>query len=165
MPGHIIGIYTARKGEKPDAREFVEAVAGKGIVGDRYFTGEGTFSKTLAGNRKSEITFISSEEIDRFNHAQGSDLDYGDFRRNVVTKDIDLNKLVGKKFSIAGVQFEGIETCEPCAHLAKTVHHAVLPAMISRAGLRAAVLTSGTIAVGSEIVATCTPPNKEISPI
>lgn len=165
MPGQIIGIYTARKGEKPEARDFIEVVAGKGIVGDRYFTGEGTFSKKLAGNRKSEITFISSEEIDRFNHAQGSDLDHGDLRRNVVTKDIDLNELVGKRFSVAGVQFEGIETCEPCAHLAKTVHHAVLPAMITRAGLRAAVLTCGTIVVGSEIVTKCTLPDKESSPV
>lgn len=163
MPGHIIGIYTARKGEKPQARNLVEVVAGKGILGDRYFTGEGTFSKMLAGNRKSEITFISSEEIDHFNHAQGSSLDHGDLRRNVVTKDIDLNELVGKRFSIAGVQFEGIETCEPCAHLAKTVHHAVLPAMINRAGLRAAVLTSGTIAVGSEIVTKCGVPDRDSS--
>lgn len=151
MPGEIVGIYTARKGKKPEACRSVEVIAGKGIVGDRYFAGEGTFSKKLAGNRKREITFISSEEIDRFNRIQGSNLDHGDFRRNVVTKNVDLNELVGKRFSIAGVQFEGIDTCEPCAHLARTVHHAVLPNLVNRAGLRAAVLTSGTIDIGHGI--------------
>lgn len=151
MPGKITGIYTARKGDKPEANDLVEVIAGKGIVGDRYFTGEGTFSKKLAGNRKSEITFIEAEQVERFNKTQGSHLEHGDLRRNVVTRDIDLNKLVGKRFRIGSVEFEGIETCEPCAHLAKTVHNAVLPHMINRAGLRAAVLTSGTIEVGQEI--------------
>lgn len=151
MSGRIIGIYTARKGEKPEPCDLVEVIAGRGIVGDRYFAGEGTFSAKLAGNRKSEITFISCEEVDRFNSSEGSDLGPGDLRRNVITKDIDLNALVGKTFTIAGVEFEGIETCEPCAHLAKTVHAAVLPHMVNRAGLRAAVLTSGAIRVGGEI--------------
>lgn len=151
MPGRIIGIYTARKGDKPEARDSVDVIAGKGIVGDRYYTGEGTFSKKLTGNRKSEITFIEAEEIERFNLIQGTRLEYGDLRRNVVTRDVDLNELVGKRFTFGGVQFEGIEKCEPCAHLANTVHHAVLPHMINRAGLRAAVLTSGIIEVGHEI--------------
>lgn len=151
MLGRIIGIYTAQKGDKPETHDSVEVVAGKGIVGDRYFTGEGTFSKKLAGNRKSEITFIDAREIEHFNHVQGSSLEHGDLRRNVVTRDIDLNELVGKRFAFGEVEFEGIETCEPCAHLASTVHHAVLPHMINRAGLRAAVLTSGAIEVGYEI--------------
>ncbi|WP_111642875.1 MOSC domain-containing protein [Marinimicrobium alkaliphilum] len=151
MPGRVIGIYTACKGDKPELRDLAEVIAGKGIVGDRYFAGEGTFSEKLAGDRKSEITFIAAEEVDRFNRIQGSDLDYGDLRRNVITIDIDLNALVGKQFSIAGVVFEGIETCEPCTHLAKTVHKAVLPDMMNRAGLRAAVLTSGTLKVGDTV--------------
>jgi len=151
MPGRIISIYKARKGDKPEAHDSVDVIAGKGIVGDRYFTGEGTFSKKLAGNRKSEITLIEAEEIERFNLIQGSCLEYGDLRRNVVTRDVNLNELVGKHFTFGGVEFEGIETCEPCAHLANTVHNAVLPHMVNRSGLRAAVLTSGVIEVGHEI--------------
>lgn len=151
MNGQIIGIYTAEKGKKPQYRDSVEVVAGKGIVGDRYFEGTGTFSDKLAGNGKRDITFIASEEVDWFNHRQDATLGYGDFRRNVVTRGINLNDLVGKRFSAAGVQFEGIETCEPCAYLAKTVHAAVLPDMVNRAGLRAVILADGVIEVGSEI--------------
>mgnify|MGYP001225150840 CR=1 FL=1 len=151
MRGKIIGIYIAQKDHKPVSHESVDVIAGKGIVGDRYFTGEGTFSKQLAGNRKSEITFVAVEEIERFNVAQGAELDNGDLRRNVVTEGINLNELVGQRFRFGGVEFEGIETCEPCAHLAKSVHGGVLPHMVNRAGLRAAVVSSGSIAVGNEL--------------
>lgn len=85
MHGKIIGIYTARKGDKPVANDSVEVIAGKGIVGDRYFAGEGTFSKKLAGNRKSEITFIEAEQVERFNQTQGSHLAHGDLRAAVLT--------------------------------------------------------------------------------
>jgi len=149
--GKILRIYIGEKGKSPIEQKYVEVCANRGVVGDRYYKGKGTFSEKLKGNRKSEITFIASEEIDRFNEVQNADLEYGDFRRNVITCDVDLNLLVGKTFEISGVQFEGIETCEPCAHLAKTVHPKVLPHLVNRAGLRAAILTSGRIEAGNEI--------------
>lgn len=153
MTGKIIGIYTAEKGSRPVGHRSVSAVAERGIVGDRYYEGRGTFSEQLKQKRKREITFIAAEEIDRFNEMQNAGLDYGDLRRNVVTRGVDLNALVGKTFSIAGVQFEGLETCEPCAHLARTVHPGVLPHLVNRAGLRAAVLNDGGIRVGDKIEA------------
>lgn len=151
MAGKIIGIYTAEKDSRPVGHRSVSVVANQGIVGDRYYKGQGTFSEMLKQKRKREITFIAAEEIDRFNETQNADLEYGDLRRNVVTRGVDLNALVGRRFSIAGVRFEGLETCEPCAHLARTVHPDVLPHLVNRAGLRAAVLTSGDLAVGNEI--------------
>lgn len=104
----------------------------------------------MEGNRKSEITFIASEEIDKFNTEQGESLDYGDARRNIITQGIELNKLIGKEFSIGSARFMGIERCEPCAHLAATVNSKVLP-HLAHTGLRAAILESGIIDVVNEI--------------
>jgi hypothetical protein len=72
--GKILEIYIAEQDSTPVARLAVQVEANKGVVGDRYFTGEGTFSKKLTGNRKSEITFIAAEEIDRFNASQNETL-------------------------------------------------------------------------------------------
>lgn len=151
MNGKIIDIFIVEKrGGIPESKSSVAVEAGKGVVGDRYYSGTGTFSQKLAGNPKKEITFVASEEIDAFNAGQGLSLGYGELRRNVITQGIDLNGLVGKEFSVGGVRFKGIETCEPCSYLAKNVHEKVLPHLVNRAGLRAAVLSSGTLAVGDE---------------
>ncbi len=150
MAGKVTGIYIAERGARPLPRAAVEAQANKGIVGDRYYNGEGTFSRKLEGNRKSEITFIAAEEIDRFNTGQGEALGYGDARRNIVTQGIELHELIGKEFTIGAARFMGIERCEPCAHLAATVNSKVLP-HLAHTGLRAAILESGIIEVGNEI--------------
>lgn len=150
MSGSVIELYIAQKGSKPSFQPGVEVRAGEGIVGDRYFKGEGTFSEKLAGNRKREITFIAAEEIDDFNISQGENLQYGDLRRNVVTRGVALKDLIGKEFSIGSVRFLGIEHCEPCAHLASIASQKVLP-HLAHTGLRAAIMRSGTIEVGHEI--------------
>jgi MOSC domain-containing protein YiiM len=150
MSGKVLEIYIAKRGAKPDLRHEVDVKAGQGILGDRYFDGNGTFSKKLEGNRKSEITFIASEEIDRFNESQGESLAYGELRRNIITQGINLKELIGKEFSIGTTKFLGIERCEPCAHLATTVNSKVLP-HLANTGLRAAILESGKIHVDDEI--------------
>ncbi len=151
MPGKILEIYIAEQGARPVAQLAVQVEANKGVVGDRYFNGEGTFSEKLTGNRKSEITFIAAEEIDRFNASQDEALGYGDVRRNVVTRGVALKELIGKEFTIGPAKFMGIEHCEPCAHLAATVNSKVLPHLV-HTGLRAAILQSGEIAVGQEVI-------------
>ncbi len=148
--GRILEIYIARRGEEPSLCRKAEVKAGQGIVGDRYFDGNGTFSKKLEGNRKKEITLIAAEEIDRFNEVQRESLGYGDCRRNIVTRGVILKELIGKEFSIGSAKFLGIEHCEPCAHLAATVNSKVLP-HLAHTGLRAAILESGTIYVEDEI--------------
>lgn len=151
MTGKVLEIYTAARGASPVAQSSVEVQANRGVVGDRYFNGEGTFSRQLEGNRKREITFIAAEEIDQFNGEQGESLGYGDVRRNVITRGVELNDLIGKEFGIGSARFMGIERCEPCAHLAATVNAKVLP-HLAHTGLRAAILESGTIDVDSEIL-------------
>ena len=150
MTAKVKEIYIAKKGLSPVFQRSAQVEAGKGVVGDRYYNGEGTFSAKLEGNRKREITFIAAEEIDAFNSAQSESLGYGDVRRNIVTQGVQLRDLIGKEFTIGSASFLGIEHCEPCAHLASTVNSKVLP-HLAHTGLRAAILSSGTIEVGQEI--------------
>ena len=151
MTGCVIGLYTASRGQPPQYCQSVNVVAGQGIIGDRYYAGTGSFSRKYAGTRKSEITLIAAEAIDEFNAKHGQAFDYGCFRRNVITRGVDLNQLVGERFAIAEVGFEGLELCEPCQYLARMVHGDVLPDMVSRSGLRAAILNSGALSVGDPV--------------
>jgi MOSC domain-containing protein YiiM len=152
MTAQLIAIFRAAEAEAP--MELVaegQLEAGRGLVGDRYHSGNGTFSDELKGKPDVELTLIESEQIDRFNDAQQLDLDYGSARRNLVTKGVDLNALVGARFSVGEVTLEGVRLCEPCAHMARIVAKQVLPALVHRAGLRAKVVTSGTIRPGDEV--------------
>ena len=153
MTGIVKEIYISETGAQPCIQSSAQVEANKGVVGDRYCKGGGTFSEKLLGNRKSEITFIASEEIDQFNASQNETLGYGDVRRNIVTQGIQLKDLIGKEFSIGQARFLGIEHCEPCSHLAATVNQKVLP-HLAHTGLRAAILESGEIRVGQEIAST-----------
>ena len=89
--------------------------------------------------------------MDTFLARNNAEIDYGDFRRNIITSGVDLNALVGKEFLLGNVLCKGTELCEPCAFLAATVHRAVLPELINKGGLRATVLSDGEIGAGSEI--------------
>ena len=135
-------------GDNMNAVQKVQIVTGKGIIGDRYYFNEGTFSGLPKGNpKRRDVTFISSEEIDKFNDALNVNIAYDQFRRNIVTVGIDLNKLVGKKFKIGNCCFYGVELCNPCGHLAKSAHQSILYTMRERSGLRAAALSDGILAV------------------
>jgi MOSC domain-containing protein YiiM len=131
-----------------------ELQAGRGVVGDRYHAGAGKFSAKLMtkGEGDWQLTLVEAEELDRFVAAEELDFCHSDFRRNIVTRGIRLNPLVGKRFVMDGVELEGIRLCEPCAYLAGVLSERLLPAMVGRAGLRARILTSGTITVGGEIL-------------
>jgi MOSC domain-containing protein YiiM len=125
--------------------------AGKGIVGDRYHSQ--AEKRVVEGKSvaKNHISFIDKEQLEGFLSSHNSDLGLGDFRRSVITSGIDLNALVGKQFKVGDSLCFGNELCEPCAYLAATVHRAVLPELIGKGGLRATILTSGSIASGSII--------------
>lgn len=132
-----------------------ELQAGRGIVGDRYYQENGTFSEKLRGKPDKEITLIESEQIDRFNNENGFlfDYGYGDFRRNLITQGIGLNALVGQRFRVGQTELEGIRLCEPCSHLAKIIGQQVLQQMRHKAGLRARIVSGGTVTVGDGIKA------------
>lgn len=125
--------------------------AGKGIRGDRYHSGTGTFSAKLSGLPDRELTLIESEQIAWFNRTYHFDFDYGDFRRNCVTEGVDLNALAGREFRLGGVLLRGIRLCEPCAHLAGLLTPDILPALLHRCGLRAQILEGGSIFPGDPI--------------
>ena len=155
MQGKIIGIYTyPQVGANAITNSMIELVAGAGIVGDRYYNHDGTFSKEQAIKPKQEITFIESEQINRFNLENSCALNHADLRRNIITEGVPLNDLVGKEFQFGLQRFKGIELCEPCAYLAKTVEAKLLPAMIGNGGLRAQILNDGELNINDEFILT-----------
>ncbi len=146
----VVSIFTAPEAEAPmEEVKSVEAVEGQGLKGDRYFKGEGTFSETVE-SPSDEITLIESEMVEAFNERGETTLDPSAFRRNLLTKGVSLNALVGKTFKVGDVTLKGTRLCEPCNHLATIVHKDVLQ-MVHQAGLRAGIVSSGTINVGDEI--------------
>ena len=148
--GSVVGIFVARVGEaKPEPRDEVMAVAGRGLEGDRYFDGTGTYSQTPATGR--DVTLIESEALDAAATDYGVDLPPGASRRNIVTAGVALNHLVGKEFLVGGVRLRGMRLCEPCSHLAKLTGRPVVKALIHRAGLRADILEGGAIHLGDEV--------------
>jgi len=149
VSGKIKHIYiTSAAGEAMRALTQVSVMPGKGIQGDRYASGQGTFSEQLKGNPAAELSLIESEVIDAFNQEHKQAVSYHDFRRNIVTTGIRLNALVGKTFYIGPIQLRGLRLCEPCAHLATTVNALVLPHLVGRGGLRAQILSPGEMTLG-----------------
>lgn len=149
--GVVVGFYTAAvaRGDAV-AVETARLVAGRGIEGDRYFAGTGTFSPAEM-DPDHQVTLIAIEEIDAFNAVSGQALSPGGFRRNVVTRGVDLNALVGKRFRVGAAELRGVRLCEPCAHLAGLLNDEVLKRMVHRAGLRAEIVTGGTVRAGEPI--------------
>ena len=152
MNGSVFAIFIAdNAGSKMKSVSSASLVAGKGIEGDRYFHGKGTFSDKLKNNHSVELSLIEKEEIDKFNTTHIQNHNYGDLRRNIVTEGFRLNDYVGKEFTIGNLKLKGIRLCEPCLYLAETVNPLVLPHLIGVGGLRAQIITSGTIKQGDSV--------------
>jgi MOSC domain-containing protein YiiM len=154
MSAIITGIFIAPAAGAPmTSIETAELEAGRGILGDRYHQGVGTYAEKLRskGTDDWQITLVESEELNLFLRDEGLSLGHGDFRRNIVTAGIRLNPLVGSRFAVAGVEMEGVRLCEPCAYLANLLTDKLMPAMVGRSGLRARILNDGKISVGGHI--------------
>jgi MOSC domain-containing protein YiiM len=150
--GVVTGIYTAaKKGAGVIGHKQVAVKAGKGIVGDRYYSETGKNRSNYKGQPDWEITLIESEVIEFFNRESGNGFHESDFRRNLITKDVRLNDLVGEHFTINGVKFYGVQLCEPCASLQRRLAVKILPALVGKGGLRAQILTDGILAEGSPL--------------
>jgi MOSC domain-containing protein YiiM len=89
--------------------------------------------------------------LDELPLTDGHRLGYAEARRNIVTRGIDLNTLVGQRFRVGDLEGVGHQLCEPCAHLERLTHKGVLRKLIHRGGLRADILTAGNITVGAAI--------------
>ena len=142
---------TKTRREQPHEIEAAKLEAGKGIVGDRYH--ERALEFLAVGDQvpSNHISVISKEELAGFLERNNAEIDYADFRRNVLTSGIDLRELIGRQFKLGSALCQGIEDCDPCAFLAATVHHSVLPEMKEKAGLRAIILEDGDLKIGDTI--------------
>ena len=138
-----IGI-TKTKNQKIQEVEQINVSAGKGIIGDRYFN-------EFTENR-NQLTLIESENIDYYNEKFNLKIPYLNFRRNIVTKDIKLNDLVGKKIIIGKTEIKGIDLCRPCKSLQKNLDQDnIIKEFLRKGGLRCEILTSANIKIGDEI--------------
>jgi len=150
MPGQIISIYiTPSAGEPPQAVDQVQAVPGLGLQGDRYFLQQGTYSDKPSPGR--QLTLIESEALDDLAAGAGIHLDGAQSRRNLLTRGVQLNALVGVTFRIGAVTVHGVRLCEPCEYLEGLTQPGVLRGLVHRGGLRADILTPGTIHVGDPV--------------
>jgi MOSC domain-containing protein YiiM len=138
MPGSVESIaVAARESELPSAVGEIE-VTDRGLVGDRY-------------GEAGDITLIEAEALEGLSADTGIELSHEESRRQVLTRGIDLNALVGKRFTVGSVECEGAELCEPCNHLQSLTKPGVLRGLVHRGGLRADIVGPGRIAVGDSI--------------
>jgi len=133
-----------------ESRASVRAFPGRGLDGDRYLLGTGTFAKSPP-RPDHELTLIESEAIEAFARESGIAFTTMDARRNLVTRGIGLNALVGVEFSIGEARIRGLRLCEPCNYLAQRTDAAILRGLVHRGGLRAQILSEGVLRVGDPI--------------
>lgn len=153
MNGKVVAIFTAPAAGAPlQTVPAAQLEAGRGIVGDRYHRRSGTFSEKLKEKTDWQVTLIELEEAERFNAEYGTGFGPGSFRRNIVTRGVRLNELVGRRFAVGGAVLEGLRLCEPCAHLAKLLGPEVMQGLVHKAGLRAHIIAGATVRPGDDIL-------------
>ena len=138
-----IGI-TDKNNKKINEVKSIEVLENKGVVGDRHFD---EFNDPYC-----QLSLIESENIDFYNSKYNLNIPYVDFRRNIITKGIHLNDLIGKKFLVGNVKVEGIDLCRPCRHLTEILNQEnILKEFLRKGGLRCQILSSSIINVGDNI--------------
>ncbi len=147
--GTVESIYIAAAAAgTPQSVGQATAIPGAGLEGDRYALKLGTFYKPKPD---FELTLIEAEAIEALRRDYQVELAAGDARRNIVTRNVPLNHLVGRDFAIGEVRIRGIRLCEPCDHLERVTGKPVIKGLLHRGGLRAQILTPGTIHVGDKL--------------
>jgi len=150
VPGHVVSIHiAAAAGQAMSPLDEARALPGRGLEGDRYFRRTGTYSAKEGVDR--ELTLIEVEAIEALHRDYGIHLDAAETRRNVATRGVALNHLVGRVFRIGSATARGIRLCEPCSHMEKLAGKPIRPGLVHRGGLRAAILSEGWIRVGDEV--------------
>jgi MOSC domain-containing protein YiiM len=149
--GILESIYVAASAGGPmHAIPEATAIPGTGLEGDRYALKLGTFYKP---DPDRELTLIEAEAIEAMSRDYSIDLPAGGARRNLITRGVPLNHLVGQEFTIGDVRIRGIRLCEPCDYLRQITGQPVIKGLLHRGGLRAQILTQGVIHAGDEIKA------------
>jgi MOSC domain-containing protein YiiM len=136
---------TAERAALPAPVASIRAQAGHGVEGEYHWS--------EAPEPGQSLTLIAAEALEGLRADTGIELSHEASRRNVLTRGIDLNALVGRRFRVGEVECEGVELCEPCNTLAKLTERGVLRGLVHRGGLRADILTGGRIAVGDAVAA------------
>ena len=120
-----------------------------GLQGDRYALQQGTFYKPLPD---FELTLIEAEALEALKRDYEVELAPGEARRNLVTRGVPLNHMVGREFQVGEVKVRGIRLCEPCSHLQALAGRPIIKGLLHRGGLRARILSRGTIRVGDAVI-------------
>ena len=144
---HAIAIATERK-EPLRPVDRVRAVQDLGLEGDRYYA---VPPRSPAPSSRRHVTLIEMEAIEAAARDYNIDLELGESRRNIVTRGVPLNHLVGEQFYVGEAVFEGVELCEPCAYLEGLTGKKLMKALLHRGGLRAAIVQTGSIRVGDRV--------------
>ena len=146
----VRGIFIRRTGNGETVSLKRSMVGEAGVEGDRYRNGTGTFYKR--GKSGQALTLIEEEALDALEAEHGIRLAPGDTGRNVLTRGVDLNALVGARFRVGEVECLGDRLCDPCRPLERRTEKGVFSGLANRGGLRADVISGGEIAVGDAIV-------------
>lgn len=147
--GEVAAIYIGPEPEGPMKQvESVTAVAGKGLEGDRYFQDD---VPPAERDPTVEVTLIEVEGIDAARAESGIDILPEDSRRNIHTRGVRLDDLLGKGFLVGEVELEGLEPNPPCAHLQRLAGKELLKPMIERGGIRVRIVVGGTISEGDAV--------------
>ena len=148
--GEVISIHIApEEGERVVEVHEVQAVAGKGLEGDRYFLRSGTFARKWdPGN---EVTLIESEAVEALGRDYGIRLGAGETRRNIMTRGVPLNHLVGREFRVGDAVLRGERLCDPCGLLERMTQPGVRMALAHRGGLNAAIVVGAVIRKGDRV--------------
>ncbi len=151
--GIVLKIFTTPEpGGEMNSVDSVTAVEGRGLMGDRYYSLTGTFSKPEI-EPDQEVSLIEEEAFEELKQKHDIELEFSQSRRNILTRDVDLNSLVGKTFKVGEVTLTGIRLCEPCTYLSGlTGHPKLVKQWMHRAGLRAHIRKGGQIQVNDKIV-------------
>ena len=143
--GRVEAINIGPRYQLPAPVEHVRADAGKGLVGNRYYFEDGAASGTA-------LTLIAAEALEAMAAEHGVEITAAESRRNVLTRGIDLNALVGRRFRVGNVECLGVQLCEPCKSLEGLTRPGVIKGLTHRGGLNADILSDGEISVGDEVV-------------
>lgn len=149
--GKVESIHIAsRPAEPTQAILEVRAVLGRGLEGDRN-CGADASAPGKPHRPDREVTLVESEALEALHRDCHVELSPGESRRNIVTRGVALNHLVGREFHVGEVVLRGIRLCEPCDHLEKLTRAGVRQGLIHRGGLRAQIVRAGLIRVGDAV--------------
>ena len=147
MGGTIVGIFvSSAEGAPTVSRDEVQATAGRGLEGDRYFD-----SNAGEHDPADEITLIEAEGLEQARAEHGLDLAPGEHRRNVVVEGLDLVELVGRTVRVGEVEVAVMADNPPCRHLQDLVGKPVLRHLRHKGGVRGSIVTGGVLRVGDTV--------------